>query len=165
MTADLSIFDASEHPVTDGELEHLLRRSYVDGGFTSPERAASMFGGAAVRARGQLLFTRDPSTRALTGMVIVVRPDSPARLIAGADEIEMHLLAVSPEHQGAGLGAHLVQAALDAVRREPFARMVLWTQPTMHAAHRLYERAGFVRAKERDMERHGRAMLVYVRSL
>jgi len=35
----------------------------------------------------------------------------------------------------------------------------------MHSAHRLYERAGFVRAKERDLERHDRAMLVYVRSL
>ncbi len=79
----------------------------------------------------------------------------------------MHLLAVSPEHRGTGLGSRLVRAALDAAAvvhsDVQFARMVLWTQPTMHAAHRLYERAGFVRAKERDMEHHGRVMLVYVR--
>ena len=124
-------------------LEDLIRRVYVDGGFTHPNVATTLFAGASVRRRGTLLFLRD-ANRSLVGTVIVVAPDSPARRIATAGEAEMQLLAVSPERRSGGLGRILVDAALRRTRQEGYCRMVLWTQPTMHSAHRLYERASFL---------------------
>src|ERR1017187_7597634 len=100
----LEVLDASADPVGDDELEALIRRVYVDGGFTSQEVAATLFAGAAIRQRGRLLFLRTDAERALVGMVIVVAPDSPARRIASAGEAEMQLLAVSPDRRNAGLG-------------------------------------------------------------
>jgi hypothetical protein len=46
--------------------------------------------------------------------------------------------------------------------------MVLWTQPTMHSAQRLYTASGFVRAPERDHQIAkvtNRTFLVFERSL
>jgi ribosomal protein S18 acetylase RimI-like enzyme len=98
-------------------------------------------------------------------MVIVVTPDSPARKIAAQDEAEMHLLAVAPEHRSAGVGRALVEAAVQSARSKGFGKMVLWTQPTMKDAHRLYERAGFTRAPARDFENAGRSFWVFERIL
>lgn len=38
------------------------------------------------------------------------------------------------------------------VSAEGARAMVLWSQPSMSSAHRLYERLGFSRAPERDQE-------------
>jgi GNAT superfamily N-acetyltransferase len=156
---------ADRSSVLPEELETLLRRVYVDGGFTDPEVAAPAFAALTVFARGQLLVTRDAPTGALTGMVIVVSPDSPARRMAADDEVEMQLLAVAPEHRNAGIGRALVEAAVELGRSKGFGRMVLWTQPAMKEAHRVYERSGFVRAPVRDFENAGRPFWVFERTL
>jgi hypothetical protein len=39
--------------------------------------------------------------------------------------------------------------------------MVPWTQPSMHAAQRLYTNAGFVRSPARDFQRVDRNFLVF----
>jgi len=99
-------------------------------------------------------------------MVIVVPPTSPARKLAFSDETEMQLLAVSPGHQGRGIGRALVRAALGTLERLGYRKMVLWTQPTMLAAQHLYLAEGFVRAPERDFRREdGRSFLVFTRSV
>jgi ribosomal protein S18 acetylase RimI-like enzyme len=157
------VLDATSAPVDDDEIEQLLRRVYVDGGFTSPDLAETLFAAAAVRARGRILFVREG--QALAGMIIVVPPTSPARRLAAAGEMELHLLAVAPEQRHAGVGGALVGAALDSARAAGFASVVLWTQPTMHAAQRLYEQCGFVRAPERDFERSERSFRVYAINL
>jgi ribosomal protein S18 acetylase RimI-like enzyme len=151
--------------IAHGSLEALLHRVYVGGGFTDPDVAVSVFAERAVRERGQLLVSRERDDGALTGMVIVVPPDSPARRLAASDEAEMHLLAVSPEHRKAGIGSALVSAALEAARAYGVRRMLLWTQPTMKDAHRLYERFGFTRIPARDFERAGRSFLVFEKAL
>ncbi|MCZ9344350.1 GNAT family N-acetyltransferase, partial [Streptomyces sp. TRM76130] len=52
---------------------------------------------------------------------------------------------------GRGVGEALVRACVDRARGvDGCARLILSTQETMHAAHRLYERLGFVRTPERD---------------
>jgi ribosomal protein S18 acetylase RimI-like enzyme len=146
------------------QVEALLRRVYVDAGFTDPKIAVTAFAAEAVFARGQLLVTRD-AAGSLSGMVIVVTPDSPARKIAAPGEAEMHLLAVAPEHRNAGIGRALVDAAVESARSKGFGRMVLWTQPAMKDAHRLYERAGFTRAPARDFENVGRSFCVFEKTL
>jgi len=151
--------------VDDRALEALLKRVYVDAGFTDAAVAEQMFAADAVRARGTLLTVTAPAMNALIGMVIVVSPGSPAHRIAGPGEAEMHLLAVSPEHRNTGAGRQLVDAAVQVARSKGLANMVLWTQTTMLDAQRLYLRAGFSRSPQRDFERAGRAFLVYEMAL
>jgi lysophospholipase L1-like esterase/GNAT superfamily N-acetyltransferase len=159
------VIAADPSSVLPERIESLLRRVYVDAGFTDPKIAATSFAASAVFARGQLLVTRDDLTGALTGMVIVAGPDSPARKIATDGEVEMHLLAVVPEHRKAGIGRALVDAAIDFAREKKFGKMVLWTQPAMNDAHRLYERFGFVRTPGRDFENAGRPFWVFEKNL
>jgi ribosomal protein S18 acetylase RimI-like enzyme len=156
--------------VSDAEIESLLQRVYVEGGFTPPELANSLFSAAAVRARGEVLVARAGSeaNRDLLGMVIVVEPTSSARRIAQSDEAEMHLLAVLAEHRGRGVGSLLVDAAVTKAAHSGRKRMVLWTQPSMHSAQRLYEAHGFVRAPSRDEEigkLTGRPFMVFEKTL
>ncbi len=157
----------SEAPVDDAALGDLLRAVYVDGGFTDPDRAEALFRAADLRRRGRLLVAARDGGGDPAGMVLVVPPGSPARRIAREGEAEMHLLAVSPAHRGAGLGGRLVGASLAAARDLGCRRMVLWTQATMEAAQRLYLRAGFARAPGRDgdVSVPGRTFLVFERDL
>lgn len=139
---------------TDSELEELLTRIYVEGGFTSADTARERFAAAAVRARGDLLIAIERATNRSVGMVIVVPPNSPARQFANSDEAEMHLLGVLAEHRGVGLGLALVESAMKRAKTEGYARMLLWTQLTMKPAHRLYYKVGFVRDPARDFRRN-----------
>ena len=147
--------------ISDTEISELLSRVYVDGGFVAPEVATTLFEPLAVRSRGRLICARDKQNLTLAGMVIVVYPDSPARRLAQGDETEMHLLGVKPDYREFGLGRLLVAAAIEDAKQAGYSKMILWTQLTMHAAHRLYESAGFVRLPGMDFNRGGRDFWVY----
>jgi ribosomal protein S18 acetylase RimI-like enzyme len=84
------------------------------------------------------------------GSVTVCPDGSPWREIARGDEGEFRMLAVAPQAQGQGVGAALVELCVNRFREVGAPGVVLSTLPSMHAAHRLYERHGFVRAPERD---------------
>jgi ribosomal protein S18 acetylase RimI-like enzyme len=164
----VEIASSRERQVADEALESLLARVYVEEGFTAPDRAATLFAAAAVRARGELFCAWTEGEREPVGMVIMVPPTSGARRIARAGEAEMHLLAVDARHRSGGVGRRLVETAMAEARRVGCWRIVLWTQPTMHAAQRLYAACGFVRAPSRDAEigaLTGRPFLVYQRAL
>ena len=60
------------------------------------------------------------------------------------------MLVVDPVTRGRGVGELLVRTCLERARAAGKRRMVLSTDPRMTAAHRLYERLGFVRLPERD---------------
>ncbi len=149
--------------IEDAELEQLLRRVYVDGGFTDPSIADQALKASAVRQRGELFVAR-AADGVVAGVVIAAMPGSPARRIARENEAEMHLLAVLSEYRGLGIGSKLVEAVVAKARDEGLATLVLWTQPTMQAAQRLYVAHGFVRHPERDAELSpppGRTFWVY----
>jgi ribosomal protein S18 acetylase RimI-like enzyme len=162
-TRQFRVASADSLQVSDMEIGDLLRKSYVEAGFTSPERGEAIFSPTAVRSRGRLICARPQGAEKLAGMVIVVIPNSPARRIANSDEAELHLLAVDDEYRGLGLGRTLVRTALDAANELGFRKMILWTQPTMTAAQRLYESAGFARAECRDPTINGLKFLAYER--
>jgi ribosomal protein S18 acetylase RimI-like enzyme len=84
------------------------------------------------------------------GTVTVCHDGSPWREIGRGDEGEFRMLAVAPDAQGQGVGAALVELCVNRFREVGAPGVVLSTLPAMHAAHRLYERHGFVRAPERD---------------
>ncbi|MEU4149729.1 GNAT family N-acetyltransferase [Streptomyces sp. NPDC026659] len=87
----------------------------------------------------------------LLGGVTFVPSGGPMADIAGADEAEIRMLAVAHAGRGQGAGEALVRACVERARAvEGCVRVVLSTQPTMRAAHRIYARLGFVRTPERD---------------
>ncbi|MFD0439272.1 GNAT family N-acetyltransferase [Streptomyces chartreusis] len=87
----------------------------------------------------------------LLGGVTFVPSGGPMADIARSDEAEIRMLAVDRAGRGRGAGEALVRACVDRARAtEGCVRIVLSTQRTMHGAHRIYERLGFVRTPERD---------------
>jgi ribosomal protein S18 acetylase RimI-like enzyme len=71
--------------------------------------------------------------------------------IAHPGEAEIRMLAVARESRGRGAGETLVRACVDHARATAgCVGVVLSTQRTMHAAHRIYERLGFTRTPDRD---------------
>jgi ribosomal protein S18 acetylase RimI-like enzyme len=150
--------------VQDDEILRLLTEAYVHGGYTTPERAAQIFLPAAIRGRGELITACD-GEGALVGMVIVVRPDAPARCMAEPCEAEIHLLAVATHCRRLGLGRQLMEKSLEVIGGMGFVRALLWTQPTMLPAHRLYESLGFERTPNRDRLLDGIPFLIYLKSL
>ena len=64
---------------------------------------------------------------------------------------EVRLLAVAPEARGRGVGAALVEECICRARQSA-AALTLHTADVMQAAMRLYERLGFLRAPELDIQ-------------
>jgi ribosomal protein S18 acetylase RimI-like enzyme len=70
------------------------------------------------------------------------------------------MLAVAPEARRRGVAERLVVAALREAVARGTGRVVLSTLDSMQAAHRLYQRLGFVPAPERDWGHEGVALRV-----
>jgi len=158
------VVSANDEPIGDDELQQLLMTVFIDGGFTDAARAA-LFDPREVRARGEVLYLRHGESKSLMGVVVLVPPASPARRLADQTQSELHLLATAPEFRRAGVARALVDAAIQRATRAGHTGIVLWTQPAMRAAHRLYLASGFVRDHERDFELSDREFLVFQRPL
>ncbi|MEU0944831.1 GNAT family N-acetyltransferase [Streptomyces canus] len=85
----------------------------------------------------------------ILGGVTYVPSGGPLAELARPGEAEIRMLAVAHEARGQGVRQALVQACVDRATATATG-IVLCTQPTMHSAHRIYERLGFVRVPERD---------------
>lgn len=152
---------AEAKPPDDTELNALLVNTYVGAGFTDRDVAATLFIPSAIRARGELLYVRPAPCGPLAGIVVFVSSWSPGRRFAEPGEAELHLLAVGAGQRRGGIGRALVEAVVERARTSDCRRVLLWTQPTMHAAHHLYETLGFRRVPERDFSQRGRSFLFY----
>ncbi|MEZ4755394.1 MAG: GNAT family N-acetyltransferase [Flavobacteriales bacterium] len=141
----------------------LLQQVYVDGGFTAAANATQFMTRANLEPAGVMFVAVDPSDVVL-GTVLLLHPESALRQLAVAGEREFRLLGVSDSTRGSGIGAQLVEACVARAFAEGAQAVVLWTQPSMHSAQRLYTRLGFQRAPERDQEdARGFTRLVYRR--
>ncbi|SIT19508.1 Ribosomal protein S18 acetylase RimI [Thalassolituus maritimus] len=149
--------------VDDATLSDLLNEVFVNGGFTSAEIAPKIFNPAKVRERGFIVGVFDESQTALAGIIIVVPPGSSAQRLAQGGEAELHLLAVLPQYRRQGIGRLLVSAGIEKSIEIGCSKLILWTQPAMTAAQRLYESLGFVFV--RNMSQEGREFKVYERAL
>ena len=86
----------------------------------------------------------------LVGAVTVATRLGPWAEQAVPGEAVIRMLVVGPDARGAGTGEALVRACLDTARADGCTLVRLSSQEDMTAAHRLYERLGFVRTPSFD---------------
>ncbi len=161
------------------EVGEIRVAAYVAGGFLSPEssyaatlRALGADGSGHVlvavagqtepgghapephgRAGAQTTKTAKTAKTAngrISGTIMLQVWPHAGQVTAGPGEAEIRALAVRPEEQGTGVGGRLLRAVNELAAGLGATHLVLSTEPEMRTAHRLYERAGFVRLPERD---------------
>ncbi|MFJ8015421.1 GNAT family N-acetyltransferase [Streptomyces sp. NPDC096339] len=148
----MDILIRAAQPAEYEELGEITAQAYVGDGLLSSGEAfyVGVLRDVAARAAdGEVLVAVDEGL--LLGGVTFAPPGSPLADIAGPDEAEFRMLAVSREARGRGTGEALVRACIDRARAiEGVSTLVLSTQRSMTGAQRIYERLGFTRTPERD---------------
>ena len=105
---------------------------------------------AASRARHARLLVAVEPGGGLLGTATLVVGGGPWAELAGPGDAELRMLGVDPAARRRGVGEALLRATLAEARAAGCQRLLLSTLPTMTAAHRLYERAGFRRTPGLD---------------
>ncbi|WP_262692327.1 bifunctional helix-turn-helix transcriptional regulator/GNAT family N-acetyltransferase [Kordiimonas aestuarii] len=81
-------------------------------------------------------------------------------LMRATDELaKLRLLYVEPDTRGMGLGQKLVEDCISGARQRGYKRMTLWTQSTLSAARKIYERAGFKLSAEEKHHSFGHDLI------
>ena len=135
-------------PADFDTIAELTERVYVDGGFSDPTYVPALRD-VAGRAASTTVLVALLDGVPVGAVAIATRGGSYAEQ-AGPGEAVMRMLAVSETARGAGAGAGLIQACIDTARTDGCTVLRLSTQHAMTTAHRLYERAGFLRTPARD---------------
>ncbi|MEV6114688.1 GNAT family N-acetyltransferase [Streptomyces sp. NPDC052109] len=134
-------------------LGELTARAYLDDGlldYGESDPYLPVLKDVAARAAAAEVLVAVAGDRVVGG-VTFVPSGGPVADIARPGEAEIRALAVVPDARGRGAGEALVRTCLERARStEGCTAVVLSSQRSMHAAHRLYERLGFVRTPERD---------------
>jgi ribosomal protein S18 acetylase RimI-like enzyme len=127
-------------------VEAYVADGYLDG---AEDGYASHLRAAGDRARdAELAVAVDEG--AVLGTVTYCKAGTPWAEVSGDGEAEFRMLAVAPTARGRGVGEALARWCVDRARADGCHAVVLSTLPVMHAAHRIYQRLGFVRTPERD---------------
>lgn len=136
--------EPSEHAAV-GEL---TARTYLAEGYGDEGYAATLRDVAARAAQAHVLAALLDGV--LVGSVAVATRGGEFAEQAAPGEAVIRMLVTLPSARGSGAGTALVRSCLDLARADGCSLVRLSTQPTMTAAHRIYERLGFVRTPERD---------------
>lgn len=133
------------------EVGRLTLEAYLADGMVNPagSYAAELANASRRASDAELLVAVDPQGM-VVGTITVCTPGSPLRELCRPGELEFRMLAVAPGARRRGVGEVLVRTALARARKTGVHRVVLCSAETMHVAHRLYVRLGFIRMPERD---------------
>jgi ribosomal protein S18 acetylase RimI-like enzyme len=143
-----SLLVEAARPADFGRIAELTAGVYRDEEL-APAAYLSQLADVAGRAEhAELLVARDVET--VVGSVALVLAGEFGEITSSEEEAAFRMLVVDPVTRGRGVGELLVRTCLARARAAGKRRMVLSTDPRMTAAHRLYERLGFVRLPERD---------------
>ena len=96
----------------------------------------------------------DDGQGAAVGTITVVPSGSPFSEFNNEGVSELRMLAVSPLARGRGIGEELALFGLATATAQGATRVAISTMESMNAAHRLYEKLGFVREPELDWVAH-----------
>lgn len=105
----------------------------------------------AARAAGATVLVAVDGEHVVGCVTLVEDRSSPWSESLVAGEVGVRMLGVAPAARGRGVGTALLGACLERARGIGASRAVLHSTPAMTAAHRIYLRAGFRRAPERDV--------------
>lgn len=105
---------------------------------------------AATRFAEAELYVALDERGELVGTVTYCPEGSAYREIAEPGEAEFRMLAVAPDARRRGVAEALVRTCIERSEELGYLALVLCSMPAQRAAHRLYERLGFVRLPERD---------------
>ena len=142
--------EAAEH----GLLGEITARAYLNDGlldFGEDDPYLASLRDVAARAAGAEVLVAAGADGEVLGGVTYAAGGTAWANVAGAGEAEFRMLAVASAARGRGVGKALVLACVERARAtEGCVRVRLSTHEKMRAAHRIYERLGFVRTPERD---------------
>ncbi|MFD8003545.1 GNAT family N-acetyltransferase [Streptomyces mirabilis] len=143
------------HPHEYDRIGEITAQAYLGDGLLdfgeSDEYLGELRDVAKRATAAEVLVAVDHDHDHVLGAVTFVPRGGPMADIARPGEAEIRMLAVARESRGRGAGETLVRACVDRARATAdCVRVVLSTQRTMHAAHRIYERLGFTRTPDRD---------------
>lgn len=132
----------------------LTVRAYLDGGHLPPsaEYAGTLADAGSRAAAAELWVAVDDADGRVLGSVTFAAPGSAFHEIAESDEGDVRMLAVDASARGRGIGDALMLRCVERARELGLSALALSTQPSMRAAHRIYERLGFERMPERDWQ-------------
>jgi len=132
---------AADHPA----IAALTVAAYVGGGFTAPDSDYVPTLADVTSRAGAADVLVAVGGGVVVGSVALAVDGGPYAENAGPGDAVFRMLAVSPSARGRGAGEQLVRACLERAVAAGRDRFVISTQPSMTAAHHLYERLGFRR--------------------
>lgn len=127
-----------------------LNRAWIERFFRLEDADVHLLGhpeASIIATGGQIFFAMDGGRAVGTAAAIRVSPNT----------FELGKMAVSPSHQGQGLGEQLGRAVIEFARAEGASLVYLETNSALANAIRLYERLGFVHATRPTPSEYARA--------
>lgn len=126
----------------------LTAQVYIGDGYSNPEYETALRDVDSRVASATVLVASIGAD--LVGAVTVASRGGEWAEQSALGEAVIRMLVVSAAARGQGAGEALVRACLEQARADGCTLVRLSSQPSMHAAHRLYARLGFVRTPSYD---------------
>lgn len=150
--ADVTVRTASEadHPA----IADILAEGYAPFAETAPLYHAWATTPKLWAQDATEVFVAVDDTDDVVGVVVLALAGTPlhATVDPPSNDAGFRLLAVAPHARGRGVARKLVQACLDTARAAGARRVGIFTMDYMATAKHLYERMGFVRRPDLDLE-------------